>query len=101
MPNQVVVFHQHGCPACSDYLPRFRKIAPKYRAFLNIQIADLNRAVKKIQDAAITYKIRGVPTTLVLDADDKVLKRAVGALSNEQIVKLFEFASAQTQFTAD
>lgn len=94
MPNQVVVFYQHGCPACSDYLPRFRKIAPKYQAFLNIQMANLNRSVKKIQDAAVTYKITGAPTTLVLDANDKVLKRAVGSISNDKIVQLFEFATA-------
>lgn len=91
--NQVVVFHQHGCPACAEYLPRFRRIAPKYRAFLNVQIANLDRADRRIQDAAMAFKITGVPTTLVLDANDKVVKRSVGAVTDEQIVKLFEFAA--------
>lgn len=93
--NQVVVFHQSGCPACSEYLPRFRQIAVLYRAHLNIQTPNLNRADKRIQDAAITYKITAVPTTLVLDADDKVLKRATGALPKAQITKLFEFAAGR------
>jgi thiol-disulfide isomerase/thioredoxin len=91
--NQVVVFHQTSCSACEDYLPRFKRIAVKYRAHLNIQIANLNRADRRIQDAASTYKISGVPTTLVLDATDKVIKRMVGAISDKQIESLFTFAT--------
>jgi thiol-disulfide isomerase/thioredoxin len=90
--NQVVVFHQSGCPACSEYLPRFKRVAVQYRSHLNIQMPNLSRADKRIENAAIAYKIHAAPTTLVLDANDKVLKRAVGALPETQITKLFEFA---------
>ena len=93
--NQVVVFHQSGCPACSEYLPRFKRIAVKYRSQLNIQTPNVNRADKRIQDAAVAYKITAVPTTVVLDANDKLLKRAVGSLSEAQIAKLFEFAAGK------
>lgn len=92
--NQVVVFYQDGCPACHEYVPRFKRIAVKYRSHLNIQVANLNRAVKRVQDAAVAYKITSSPTTLVLDANDKVIKRKVGAISDAQIEKLLADAAA-------
>jgi len=95
--NQVVVFHQNGCPACHEYLPRFKRLAVKYRSFLNIQTPNLNRSSRPIQDAAIAYKITAAPTTLVLDANDKVLRRRVGAIPDEQIEALFKFASGQAR----
>jgi thiol-disulfide isomerase/thioredoxin len=94
--NQVVVFHQSGCPACAEYLPRFRRVAVKYRAHLNIQTPNVDRSDKRIQDAAIAYKINAAPTTLVLDQNDKVLKRSIGALTEAQLTKLFEFATSKS-----
>lgn len=94
--NQVVVFYQDGCPACHEYVPRFRRIAVKYRNHLNIQVANLNRAVKRVQDAAVAYKITGVPTTLVLDPGDKVIKRKVGAITDRQIEALLASAAGTT-----
>jgi thiol-disulfide isomerase/thioredoxin len=77
--NQVVVFHQSGCPACAEYLPRFRRVAVKYRAHLNIQTPNVDRSDKRIQDAAIAYKIN-----------------AIGALTEAQLTKLFEFATSKS-----
>jgi hypothetical protein len=68
----------------------------KYRAHLNIQTPNVDRSDKRIQDAAVAYKITAVPTTLVLDQDDKVLKRATGALTEAQITKLFELATSKS-----
>lgn len=91
--NQVVVFYQDGCPACHEYVPRFKRIAVKYRGHLNIQVVNLNRAVKRVQDAAIVFKITSIPTTLVLDANDQELQRKIGAISDAQIAKLLENAA--------
>lgn len=93
--NQVVVFYQDGCPACHEYLPRFKRQAVRYRAHLNIQTANLNRADRRIQDAATAYKVEAVPTTLVLDAEDKVIKRRKGAITDAQIAALFAFAAGE------
>lgn len=91
--NQVVVFHQTACPACEDYIPRFKRIAVRYRAHLNIQIANLAHATKRVQDAAEHYSVTAIPTTLVLDANDKLLKRTVGAITDKQIENVFTFAT--------
>jgi thioredoxin-related protein len=95
--KQIIVFHQHGCPACADYLPRFKRLAVKYRGLVNIQLANMSTTseelFKKIAKAADRYKIDGAPTTIVLDANDQFLRRVVGSVSNAEIAKLFEFAA--------
>jgi len=93
--NQVVVFYQGGCPACHEYLPRFRRLAVKYRNHLNIQTANLDHASRRIQDTAINYKITAVPTTLMLNSKDELIKRRVGAISDAQIEALLTAAAAQ------
>jgi thiol-disulfide isomerase/thioredoxin len=90
--NQVVVFHADGCPACHDYLPRFKRIAVKYRPFISIKSGNVSRASKEIQEAADKYKIKNVPTTLILNERGEVIKKAIGSLENAEITKLFEAA---------
>jgi thiol-disulfide isomerase/thioredoxin len=76
-----------GCPACHDYLPRFRRIAVKYRPFLSIKAANISVASNAA--TADKYKIKAAPTTLILDAADKVLKRYPGALDTKAIEEVF------------
>ena len=90
--KQVIVFHQNGCPACHNYLPRFRRKAVKYRAFVNIQLANISRNQKALV-AADKYKVKAVPTTVVLDASDKLIKKIEGAIDDAKIVELLESAA--------
>jgi thiol-disulfide isomerase/thioredoxin len=93
MANSVLVFHQgETCPACKEYLPRFRKLAEPYKSKIDIRSINLNKADKAVQDAGQKFKIAAVPTTLVLDANDKVLRKAVGNVDNVAIAKLLAFA---------
>jgi thiol-disulfide isomerase/thioredoxin len=85
--KQVVVFHMDGCPACHDYLPRFRRIAVKYRPFIAIKAANIS--VPSNQEAANKYKIVAAPTTLILDVEGKVLSRSKGALDAKAIEAIF------------
>jgi len=96
MANQVLVFHQaESCGHCKEYLPRFRKLAAPYRGKLDIRSLNLNRSDKAIQDAGVKFKITGVPTTIVLGENDRVLRRAVGNLPDAQIAKLLAFADGK------
>jgi thiol-disulfide isomerase/thioredoxin len=85
--KQVVVFHMNGCPACHEYLPRFRRIAVKYRAFVPIKSANISIASNVA--TADKYKIKAAPTTLILDASDKVVRRYTGALDAKAIEEIF------------
>lgn len=94
--NQVVVFHMSNCPACKRYLPRFKRQAVKYRAFLNIQTVNVSTADKRIQDAAQKFEIKAVPTTLVLDEKDNILKRLVGDVDDKKIEALLASAAGES-----
>jgi thioredoxin-related protein len=86
----VVVFHMHGCPACSDYLPRFRRVAVKYRPFVAIKQVILSKGTEAEMDR---YKIRAFPTTVILDATGKAIKKVEGSMPAGEIAKIFEQAA--------
>lgn len=85
----VVVFHSDECSHCHDYLPRFRRVAVKYRAFVAIKSVKVAPTNFKILEQ---YRIGAFPTTCILDAKEKLLKRVEGAIDEAEIAKLFERA---------
>lgn len=93
MPKQVVVFHMTGCGPCAEYLPRFRKIAVRYKDRIPIRSVNIAKPDKRLSDAAIKFNIEATPTTLVIGDDDKVLRRQVGGLEDREIEKLLQFAA--------
>lgn len=85
--KSVIVFYMTGCPACHEYVPRFKKVAVKYRAFLAIRAANISTD-PKARKIADDLKVNGVPTTIVFDAHDKVIETVVGGVSNKAIEAL-------------
>ncbi len=86
MPKSIVVFHSDGCGACQEYIPRFRKIAAKYRGRIPIKSVKATAANIALFDK---YKIGAFPTTAVLDDAEKCLKKTVGAIDDAEIERLF------------
>lgn len=95
MAKTVIVFHMTGCSPCQEYLPRFRQIVQQYRGKVDARAVNIARSVRADQDAAIKFKITGTPTTIVIDENEKVLKRKVGGISNKEIQALLEFAAKE------
>jgi len=94
MSCQVVVFHMTpGCAPCEEYIPRFKQIARPYQSRAEIRSVNLAKPNKNFSDLAIRFKVDATPTTIVIDENDRVRRRRVGALSNEDVVKLLEFAA--------
>lgn len=86
----VVVFHADGCHFCHQYLPRFRRVAGKYKGQVAIKSANLSRAENaKVADR---YKIEGVPATCILDGSEKLLHKEEGDLDEKGIEALFKKA---------
>jgi thiol-disulfide isomerase/thioredoxin len=86
----VVVFLMTGCHACHDYLPKFRRVAVKYRPFVAIKQVTFNGTNGEIVD---TYKIKAFPTTVILDAAEKAVKKVEGSVTVAEIEKIFKAAS--------
>ena len=82
----VFVFIAEGCPACHEYLPRFKQVAAPARARgLPIGIYDVARDRKAAQFAQ-RLKIDATPTTIVLTRDGK-LRKYIGGISAAEITR--------------
>lgn len=88
-PTAVFVFGQAGCPACSEYVPRFKRLAAPYRNRFPIGIYDLARDGQRVNEFASKLGIRATPTTVVMNRRGG-LRKLVGALTEAQIRELLE-----------
>jgi thioredoxin-like negative regulator of GroEL len=87
-PVGVFVFGQAGCPACSEYIPRFQRIAAAFRRRFPIGVYDLARGGQRVQELATTLNIKATPTTVVMSRGH--IRRHVGALAEAAIRELLE-----------
>lgn len=85
-PVLVLVFGMEGCPACSDYLPVFRRVAEKFPSVPAYAI-DCN----KQSEVADRFKVRATPTTFLLK-HGRVVRRIEGEVGAAEIERLFRGA---------
>ena len=63
IPVMVVVFYQHGCPACDEYLPRFKRIAARYDRCVPVLYVDLGKS--EHENLIAKFGPRFTPATVV------------------------------------
>jgi thiol-disulfide isomerase/thioredoxin len=88
--KSVVLFVMTGCHACHDYLPRFKRVAVKYRPFVAIKQVTFTGNNPALVDK---YNIQAFPTTVILDAKEKAIKKVEGSISVAEISAIFEQAA--------
>lgn len=86
-PAAVFVFHQHGCPACAVYVPRFKRVASPFRSAFPIGIYDLAKDPHGRAFADRLGGVKAVPMTVVM-SDRGALHKHVGALDDATIARL-------------
>lgn len=81
--KKVIKFGSSWCSPCKLMRPVFEKISEKLStdelSFSEIDVDD------DTEDLSSKYGIRNIPAILVIDEDDKVLGRFVGAMSEESL----------------
>lgn len=81
--KKVIKFGALWCSPCKLMHPVFEKISEKLStdelSFSEIDVDD------DTEDLSSKYGIRNIPAILVIDEDDKVLGRFVGAMSDESL----------------
>jgi thioredoxin-like negative regulator of GroEL len=85
-PLLVVAWHQEGCPACSDYLPRFRQVAEHYKSCVQSAILDANQ----FSDQADRLWVRGTPITMILRGGRRSPYVLDGAVETPRIEALYQ-----------
>jgi thioredoxin-like negative regulator of GroEL len=86
-PAAVFVFGQAGCGHCTEYIPRFQRLARPYQKAFPIGIYDLAKDKHAVQFANRLGGIRVTPTTVVMSHRGSLHKH-VGALDEATITRL-------------
>lgn len=104
----VLNFWASWCPPCKDEMPHFNKVSEEYQndelLFLMVDLAEGRRETieegKKFvedkgftftvlfdtkQDAAITYGVRSIPSTLFIDKEGYIIDGAVGGIDEKTL----------------
>lgn len=90
-PVLIIMFGMDGCPACSEWLPRFHAAAqrhPRVPAFAVESNAQ--------SDAADRFGVRETPTTFLLQ-EGRIVMRFKGAGSTADAEKLFHHGEELVQ----
>lgn len=88
-PVIIVVWGQEGCPACDEFIPRFRRVAKKWARCVPAVVVDAGAYT----DAADSFRVQSTPTTMILRHGRKSLFLLDGATDDASIERLFAYAS--------
>lgn len=104
----VLNFFGSWCAPCLRELPDFQAVSERYEgevAFVGIAVEDTRKGAADIlektgvtypaafdadSDTLIDYAVRGMPTTVFISADGRLLERAERALSESQLEAIIE-----------
>lgn len=86
--TKVLKFSATWCGPCKKYKPIFEKVA-KDEKYSNIIFEELD--VETCDENLVEkYSIRGVPSTILLDENNEVLKKLIGSVSEQDLVSVLD-----------
>lgn len=86
----IIIFKIKGCPACAEYIPRFRRMAIPYRGRFPMHVVDAES--NEHTNLADQFNVQEVPVTLVLRYPNGIM-RYEGALDNNEIKNMLALAN--------
>jgi thiol-disulfide isomerase/thioredoxin len=87
-PVALLVFYMNGCPACEEFLPRFKNVAKDFPQLVPHLIEINSKLTSRIADR---YRVKYTPTMVLLHKNGSK-KVVAGAVDDDTICKLFEAA---------
>ncbi len=88
----VVLFTIEGCPACTEYKPRFARVASAFQGRVPVLMLDANDP--RNANLAGRLSVESVPATFVLRRPTGVI-RMVGSVPDDQIAWLLGIAARE------
>lgn len=90
MLKRVVKFSALWCGPCKSYSPIFEKVSEEYSDKVVFHKIDVDSADGEDADLLDNLGIRSIPTTVLLNENDEVIKKAIGSLSEKELKNLID-----------
>lgn len=85
--KQVLKFSATWCVPCKNFAPIFDEVS-KDENFKDIEFKSLDAEDEDAYDIVEKYKIISVPTVLLIDENDEIIKRISGTVSKTSLIEI-------------
>lgn len=87
MVTKCLKFGATWCAPCKALKPIFEKVS-QMEEFKDIQFIEYDIEEEDSEDLVIKYGIRSVPTVVLLDENDNVLKKSIGSIPEDTLIEI-------------
>lgn len=87
MVAKCLKFGATWCAPCKALKPIFEKVS-QMEEFKDIRFIEYDIEEEDSEDLVIKYGIRSVPTVVLLDENDNVLKKSIGSIQEEAFIEI-------------
>lgn len=87
---KLIDFHASWCGPCKKQNPILEEVEEYFEDEEDIDFELIKVDVDEDSEKAQEYKVRSVPTLVLKDEDDEVLKRFVGLTKKDELVEAIE-----------
>lgn len=86
--KKIILLHLNGCEPCDEFKNIFEQVSnfDKYNgiSFETYDIEDGDKGTKLVEK----YQVHGIPTTILLDANDEIIDKIIGSIEKEEFIEI-------------
>lgn len=87
--KKIILLHLKECEPCEEFKTKFEQVAnlDKYNeiSFESYGIED-DEGAKLVEK----YQVHGIPTTILLDANDEVIEKIIGNIEKDELIEIID-----------
>ena len=87
--KKIILLHLNGCEPCDEFKKMFEQVSnlDKYNeiSFESYDIED-DESSKLVEK----YQVHGIPTTILLDANDEVIEKIIGNIEKDELIEIID-----------
>lgn len=87
MVAKCLKFGATWCSPCKALKPIFEKVS-QMEEFKNVEFIEYDIEEEDAEELVIKYGIRSVPTVVLLDDQDNVLKKSIGSIPEDTLIEI-------------
>lgn len=87
MVAKCLKFGATWCSPCKALKPIFEKVS-QMEEFKNVEFIEYDIEEEDTEELVIKYGIRSVPTVVLLDDQDNVLKKSIGSIPEDTLIEI-------------